>query len=90
MTYRVKIDSVRESGAAVTATAHVGDRLHAEALLFYARLGEDNEELFGARLFRPRDLQHWLGLVRVFEVGVHADGTPMQEEEYPLQETAVN
>ena len=86
LTYRVKIDSVRESGAAVTATAHVEDRLHAEALLFYARLGEDNEELFGARLFRPRDLQHWLGLVRVFEVGVHADGTPMQEEEYPLEE----
>ncbi|MCG8450578.1 MAG: beta-hydroxyacyl-ACP dehydratase [Pirellulales bacterium] len=90
LTYRVKIDSVRESGAAVTATAHVGDRLHAEALLFYARLGEDNEELFGARLFRPRDLQHWLGLVRVFEVGVHADGTPMQEEEYPLEESMVN
>ena len=30
LTYRVKIDTVRESGAAVTATAHVGERLHAE------------------------------------------------------------
>jgi 3-hydroxyacyl-[acyl-carrier-protein] dehydratase len=90
LTYRVKIDSLRESGAAVTAKAYVGDRLHAEALLFYARLGEDNKELGGARLFRPRDLQHWLGLVQLFEVGVHADGTPMQEHEYPLDESVIH
>lgn len=86
LTYRVRIDSLRESGAAVNATAHVGDRLHAEARLFYARMGEGSESLFGARLFRPRDLQHWLSLVGVFEVGVRADGSPMQEADYPLEE----
>lgn len=86
LTYRVKIDTVRGDGAAVTATAHVGDQLHAEATLFYARLGDASEELFGARLFRPRDLQHWLSLVRVFEVGVKEDGSPMNEEDYPLEE----
>lgn len=86
LTYRVKVDSIRESGAAVTATAHVGDRLHAEALLFFARLGEETDPLQGARLFRPRDLQHWLTLVGVFEVGVKADGSPMQESDYPLEE----
>lgn len=89
LTYRVEIESVRDSGAMVKATGHVDDQLHAEATLFYARLGDSNEELAGARLFRPRDLQHWLGLVRVFEVGVHADGTPMKEEEYPLDESAL-
>ena len=86
LTYRVKINSVRESGAAVTATAHVGDRLHAEALLFYARLGEESDQIFGAKLFRPQDLQHWLSLVGVFEVGVKADGSRMQESDYPLEE----
>jgi len=86
LTYRVNIDSARESGAAVTATAHVGDRLYAEALFFFARMGEENEGLFGARLFRPRDLQHWLTLVGVFEVGLHADGSRMRESEYPLEE----
>ena len=88
LTYRVEIESVRESGAAVTATAHVGDRLHAEALLFFARMDEETDPLNGGRLFRPRDLQHWLSLLGVFEVGVKADGTPMQESDYPLQETA--
>lgn len=87
LTYRVNIDSVRDSGAAVTATAHVnGDTLHAEATLFYARMGEESENLFGGRLFRPRDLRHWLALVRVFEVGVKADGSRMQEGDYPLVE----
>ncbi len=90
LTYRVKIDSVRDSGAAVTATAHVGDTLHAEALLFYARLGEETGDLFGARLFRPRDLRHWLSLVRVFEVGLKEDGSRMQERDYPLEETVTN
>jgi len=87
LTYRVKVESVRSDGAAVAATAHVGETLHAEALLFYARLGQDvSADLFGAKLFRPRDLQHWLSLVGVFEVGVRADGTPMKESDYPLQE----
>ena len=90
LTYRVKIEWVRDSGAAVRATAHVGERLHAEALLFYARLGEETDPLEGARLFRPRDLRHWLSLVGVFEVGVKDDGTPMQESEYPLEETAAS
>lgn len=90
LTYRVTIDKVADGGAAVTATAHVGERLHAEALLFYARLGEETDPLEGARLFKPSDLRHWLSLVRVFEVGVRADGTPMQESDYPLEETATN
>ena len=88
LTYRVKIEWVRGDGAAVKATAHVGDKLHAEALLFYARLDEETDGLFGTRLFRPRDLRHWLSLVGVFEVGLKADGTPMQESDYPLEECA--
>ena len=88
LTYRVEIDSVRETGAAVHTKAHVGDRLHAEALLFYARLGSEGDAIFGERLFRPRDLQHWLTLVGVFEVGVKADGSPMRELDYPLEECA--
>lgn len=86
LTYRVTVDTLRRDGAVVSATGHVGDRLHAEAQLFYARLGEWNGELAGARLFRPRDLRHWLSLVRVFEVGKHQDGTPMRESDYPLAE----
>jgi len=85
LTYRVNIDSLREDGAAVSVTAHVGERLHGKAQLFFARLGEDVKELHGLRLFRKRDLLHWLTLVGVFEVGVRADGTRLRSADYPLK-----
>ena len=89
LTYRVHVDTLRHDGAAVSATAHVGDRLHAEVQLFYARLGENSlPGLAGHRLFRPRDLRHWLALVGVFEVGVRQDGTRIREAEYPLVESS--
>ena len=86
LTYRIHVDTLREDGAGVSATAHVGDRLHAEAQLFFGRLGEEVEQMQGIRLFRKRDLLHWLTLVGVFEVGVHPDGTRMRADDYPLQE----
>jgi len=86
--YRVCIESVRSDGAAISATAHVGERLHAEALFFYARMGEGGTGPFGKQLFQPSHLRHWLGLVRVFEVGVKADGSPMREKDYPLEDRA--
>ena len=86
LTYRVNVDSIRGDGAAVSTTAHVGDRVHAEALMFFARIGEDSEDLFGMQLFKQSDLRHWLQLVGVFEVGVHADGSRMRLADYPLDE----
>jgi 3-hydroxyacyl-[acyl-carrier-protein] dehydratase len=88
LTYQVKVDTLRRDGAAISATAHVGDRLHAEAQLFFARLGDSHEELANARMFRPRDLRHWLELVGVFEVGVKQDGTRIREADYPLEDTS--
>jgi hypothetical protein len=41
----------------------------------------------GARLFRPRDLQHWLELVGLFEVGVKQDGARLKRSDYPLEES---
>jgi len=90
ITYRVHVESVRSDGAAVSATAHVGERLHAESLLFFARLGDANEALQGEQLFNPCDLQHWLLLVGIFEVGIHQDGTRMKESDYPLEECPAN
>ncbi|MCA9238110.1 MAG: beta-hydroxyacyl-ACP dehydratase [Planctomycetales bacterium] len=87
LTYRVKATALRPDGAGVSATAHVGDRLHAEAELFFARLGEDSPVANGARLFRPTDLRHWLNLVGVFDVGVDADGVRLRQADYPLSET---
>ncbi|MCH8841177.1 MAG: beta-hydroxyacyl-ACP dehydratase [Planctomycetes bacterium] len=90
LTYRVRVDTIRDDGAAVSGTAHVGDRLHAKALLFFARLGDANETLQGQQLFRPSDLRHWLSLVGIFEVGVHPDGTRMKEKDYPLEDCSAD
>lgn len=88
LTYRVKVDTLRRDGAAISATAHVGERLHAEAQLFFARLGDSHAELATDRMFRPRDLRYWLDLVGVFDVGVKADGTRMRVSDYPLEESS--
>lgn len=86
LTYRVTADWIRADSAQVSATAHVGDRLHAEVQLLFARLGEEMQARLGSQLFRPSDLNHWLTLVGVFEVGVKQDGSRLQRADYPLEE----
>ncbi len=82
LTYRIEIDTLRPDGAVVMATAHVEGELHAEAQLFYARMGDASHQPRGVRLFRKRDLLHWLRLVGVFEVGVHPNGVRLRSSDY--------
>lgn len=86
LTYRVAPDWIRDDGARISATAHVGDRLHAEIQLIYARMGDDLKKRLNSQLFRPRDLRHWLELVGVFDVGVKQDGSKLCRDDYPLTE----
>ena len=86
LTYRVEVDTLRPDGAAVIATAHVEGELHAESQLFYARMGDASHHSLGPRLFRNRDLLHWLRLVGVFEVGVRPEGTRLQSSDYLFDE----
>ena len=87
--YRVKIDWLRADSAQVSGVVHDGDRVYGEVQLLYARMGEAMAERLGSKLFRPRDLQHWLQLVGVFEVGVKQDGTRLRAADYPLDEAAI-
>jgi 3-hydroxyacyl-[acyl-carrier-protein] dehydratase len=87
LTYRVKADWIRNDSAQVSGVAHVSDRVHGEVQLLFARMGEEMAQQMGARLFRPRDLQHWLELVGIFEVGVKQDGTRLKRSDYPLEES---
>ena len=100
LTYHVQVESLSEAGASVSATAHVGNRLHADARLTFARLKsaqlkgsaqlEDDGQVGASapvhvsRLFRQSDLMHWLNLVGVFEVGVRPDGSHLQVSDYRL------
>ena len=88
LSYRVKADWIRNDSAQVSGVAHIGDQVHGEAQLLFARMGEEMAEQMGARLFRPSDLQHWLELVGLFEVGVREDGTRLKRDDYPLEEPA--
>jgi 3-hydroxyacyl-[acyl-carrier-protein] dehydratase len=87
--YRVKIDWTRADSAQVSGTVYDGERVHGEVQLMYARMGEEMAQRLGARMFRPRDLRHWLELVRVFDVGVKQDGTRLRQSDYPLDEEAI-
>ena len=86
LTYRIEIDTLKEDGAAITATAHTEGVLRAETQLFFARMGETDPRMRGLRLFHQRDLLHWLNLVGLFEVGVRPDGTRLRVSDYSFDE----
>jgi 3-hydroxyacyl-[acyl-carrier-protein] dehydratase len=81
--YQARIEQAKEGGASVAVTAHVGERQHAQAEIFFARLDpETSEQTKGRRLFDPAHLLHWLRLVGVFDVGTRPDGTRLRPEDY--------
>jgi len=81
--HRAEIVQSKDAGASVTVTADVGDRRHAEAEIFFARLdAEASEQTKGRQLFDPAHLLHWLRIVGVFDVGVRPDGSRLRPEDY--------
>ena len=83
LTYHAKIDQLNDSGASAAVTGHVGERLQAQAEIFFARLNpQDLGRGDNIRLFNPEHLLHWLRLVGVFEVGVDAHGERLRVEDY--------
>ena len=75
LTYRMTIDDIHKDGAVVSGTSHVGERLQAEAQMFFAHLPESRA---GKSLFDPAGLLAMLKLWGVFEVGRDASGNPLQ------------
>lgn len=89
LVYRARIDNVRDVGAMVSVSGNNGDRLQAEAEIFFARLQTDPENqpagaVLPPRLFDPEDLSHWLHMAGVFDIGVHEDGSRMRAADYGL------
>jgi 3-hydroxyacyl-[acyl-carrier-protein] dehydratase len=71
LTYRAEILQIKQDGAAVRATSHIGERLQAEAEIFFVHLSDRSSQ---RPLFAPRDFLNWLKTIGVFEVGVDAQG----------------
>ncbi len=75
LTYRMTIDDVHKDGAVVSGTSHVGQRLQAEAQMFFAHLPESRA---GKSLFEPEGLLAMLKLLGVFDVGRDRDGNRLE------------
>ena len=76
LVYEVTIEHIKKDGAIVKATSHKGDTLHAEAELVFAHLKEEHQ---GLTLFEPDTYVRMMRMLRVFEVGRAADGSPLKE-----------
>jgi 3-hydroxyacyl-[acyl-carrier-protein] dehydratase len=74
ITYRVTLETINEEGAMTTGTAHVGDRLLAEVEIFFANVAEGPR---ARKLFSARELVAMMHLLRAYDVGRAADGSPL-------------
>ncbi len=81
LTYKATIEQIREGGAVVRVTSHLGPTPQGEAEIFFARL-DDASMAAQRQLFDPADLLHWLSIVGVFDVGQRPDGTRLTPSMY--------
>ena len=79
LTYRTTIQDISKQGAVVSATSHIGDRLQADAEIFFAHLDSaiDNRPLFDPATFRAM-----LTVLGIFTVGRDAAGHPLRMPEH--------
>ena len=84
--YSVELKHVRDKGAMITGQCHVDKEIRAEAEFFLAVLPAQHE---AEQLFDPSTFMRLLRLLRVYEVGVNPDGTPLPVPNHLLEaETA--
>lgn len=78
LTYVAQIEYLRDDGAMVTAEAYRGEELLAEAELVFAQLGGEHE---GKTFYEPRAYLRMMRLLKTYEIGRAADGSPLREPE---------
>ncbi|MHC4402287.1 MAG: 3-hydroxyacyl-ACP dehydratase FabZ family protein [Planctomycetota bacterium] len=76
LTYTATIETLRRDGAMVTAVSHKGDELQAEMEIVFAHLDDQYGE---KTLFDRKDLLKMMRVLRAFDVGRAADGSPLVE-----------
>lgn len=73
--FQAKLESRRDDGAIITGTTSVNNQLQSEIELTFAFLGDQ----FGNRpLFPNTDLLGMLLTLGIYNVGIHADGSPLK------------
>ncbi len=77
LTYHIEIERNDGEGWFVSGTSHCGDRLQAEIKLMFVIL-KDDDRFQNVELFEPAALCRMCRLLRLFEVGVHPDGSHVE------------
>jgi 3-hydroxyacyl-[acyl-carrier-protein] dehydratase len=78
--FHVQIVSMQPNGASITGTIRHGDDLVAELGLMFAFLNDERFE--HVILFEPAALCRMCRLMKLFDVGVYEDGTPILVPEH--------
>jgi 3-hydroxyacyl-[acyl-carrier-protein] dehydratase len=74
--YTAAIEYIKDDGAMVSASSHVGDRLQAEVEVVFAHLDDSNR---ARTLFEPKNFVFTMKLLGVFDVGRSAAGRRLVE-----------
>jgi len=77
LTYTTEVEYIKDEGAMVRATSHRGDELQAEGEIVFAHLNDKTLD----SLFDTDTFIHMMRLLRAFEVGHAADGSPLRPPE---------
>jgi 3-hydroxyacyl-[acyl-carrier-protein] dehydratase len=85
--YTATIEAIHENGAMVHCTSHRGEALHAEMQVVFAHLNGEHQDKV---LFEPGTYRWMMRILRAFEVGHAADGSPLQDSAYPADDVPLN
>ena len=83
LAFRGQIKEQLDIGSVVEGTVHCNDKLQANINLMFARLNDDRFN--DVQLFEPAEFCRMIRLLKLFDVGVNADGTPLAVPEHMLE-----
>ena len=73
--FHVVLEDTLDIGSFVKGTVHKGDLLQANIDLMFARL--EDERFVNVQLFEPAEFCRMIRLLKLFDVGLNQDGTPV-------------
>jgi len=82
LTFRCEIKDMLDIGSFIQGTVHRGPDLLANIDLMFARLSDERFEKL--QLFEPAEFCKMIRLLKIFDVGVHTDGTPLMIPQHML------
>lgn len=82
LVFRCEITDRLDIGSVVRGTVHREDELQAEINLMFATLSD--ERFDGVELFEPAEFCRMIRLLKLFDVGVNPDGTPIEVPQHML------